>query len=181
MPEHETLQTEHLVGQRLEAQHRELLRRLHRDPSIARTLSPSGKPLPDEQIEARIQETFDHWQRHGFGLWGWFEQGSKAFVGRIGIKWADLDGERVIELAYAVMPGFWGQGLATEAAEASLDVAFRHVGADEVVAFTRPTNKASQRVLAKLGFEHKGEVNRDGVRHHVYRLPRSRWQGAAKA
>ena len=47
---------------------------------------------------------------------------------------------------------------ATEAAAAVLQWTFTTLPVDEVVALTHPGNAASQRVLAKLGFESAGEV-----------------------
>ena len=56
------------------------------------------------------------------------------------------------ELAYELLRRFWGRGYATEAAGAVIDAA-RASGVLEVRAGVRDWNLASQRVLAKLGFE----------------------------
>jgi [ribosomal protein S5]-alanine N-acetyltransferase len=56
------------------------------------------------------------------------------------------------ELAYELLHRFWGHGYATEAARAVIDRA-RDSGAVRLRAGVRNWNLASQRVLAKLGFE----------------------------
>ena len=67
------------------------------------------------------------------------------------------------ELGYGLGPSWWGRGYATEAAQAVLPGALRQVPA--VVARTSAANVASQRVLARLGFE----LNRiDARRRWVY-------------
>jgi [ribosomal protein S5]-alanine N-acetyltransferase len=80
-----------------------------------------------------------------------------------------------------LMSEFWGRGLATELARESLRVAFDVVGVDSMVSFTLPTNRASQRVMEKVGFVYE----RDGVwadlPHVFYRLTRERWQHLAGA
>jgi RimJ/RimL family protein N-acetyltransferase len=46
---------------------------------------------------------------------------------------------------------FWGQGLATEAGQASLRFAWEQIDADHVISVIRPDNVASQRVAERLG------------------------------
>ena len=52
-------------------------------------------------------------------------------------------------MGYAIVPGYRGRGLATEAAAAVLDWAERHDV--DVYASVRPPNPASARVLEKIG------------------------------
>jgi len=56
-----------------------------------------------------------------------------------------------VELAYRLTRSSWGQGLATEAANTLLDYALGVVALPRIVAVTYPENRASQRVLEKLG------------------------------
>lgn len=58
------------------------------------------------------------------------------------------------ELGYWVAAHYWGQGIATEAAQAVLDRAFNVCGISEVSATAAVDNVASQRVLDKLGFRY---------------------------
>ena len=56
------------------------------------------------------------------------------------------------ELGYWVAEPFWGQGIATKAIKQAIDMGFKNL--DIVRIFARPygSNKASQRVIEKLGF-----------------------------
>ena len=56
-----------------------------------------------------------------------------------------------IEIGYRYVRSAWGQGIATEAGHAVLDHGFRRLGFDPIVGVTHPANRASQRVLEKLG------------------------------
>lgn len=62
-----------------------------------------------------------------------------------------------IELGYWIARPFWGQGFATEAGQAALNVA-RALGYEMVVASHFLDNPASGAVLRKLGFEPTGRV-----------------------
>ncbi|MDQ0314623.1 GNAT family N-acetyltransferase [Amorphus orientalis] len=67
------------------------------------------------------------------------------------------------ELGYWVGRQHWGQGIATEAAQAILDFGFEHRGFEWVEAACRVTNPASRRVIEKCGFQPCG----NGLMHSV--------------
>jgi len=60
------------------------------------------------------------------------------------------------DLGFAFVPQHWGKGIAYEAAVAVLRYARTELGLKRVLATTRPDNIASQKLLAKLGFELEG-------------------------
>jgi ribosomal-protein-alanine N-acetyltransferase len=59
-----------------------------------------------------------------------------------------------VEVVWRLLPDYWGNGLATEAARASLDFGFRVLGLPEILAWTTPDNVASRRVMGRLGMTH---------------------------
>jgi [ribosomal protein S5]-alanine N-acetyltransferase len=82
---------------------------------------------------------------------------NNAVVGTLGFKGLpDKDG--VVEIAYGIAPEYEGQGIATEAAAAGVDFAFKSGRVKVVRAHTLPTNSASKRVLEKCGLSFIGEV-----------------------
>ena len=56
-------------------------------------------------------------------------------------------------LAYYIARPYWGQGLATEAAQAFLGYGFNELKLKRIVASVQQGNDASQHILQKLGFE----------------------------
>jgi RimJ/RimL family protein N-acetyltransferase len=68
------------------------------------------------------------------------------------------DIDRVVELAYGIEPEHQSKGYATESARTLARFAFETGEVSCVRAHTMPDNKASQRVLAKCGFERLGIV-----------------------
>jgi RimJ/RimL family protein N-acetyltransferase len=173
----EMIRTERLRGERMALTHWDDLRRLHRDPEVMRTLSADGQVLPDEDIRARIDEAIEHWENHGFGFWVFYDQSDGRFVGRGGLKFFTIDGEREVGLAYAVMSGLWGRGFATEMAEASVSIGFERLGLSEVGSWTLPINRASSRVMEKLGFLYEREFEFAGLPHKYYRRRAEGWRG----
>ncbi len=82
----------------------------------------------------------------------------------------EIEGTREVEVAYAVVADRWGQEFATEMAEAAVDVALRILKLTSVVAFTLPSNKASRRVMEKIGFSYEREFVYADLPHVLYRL-----------
>lgn len=63
-------------------------------------------------------------------------------------------------LGYWLQREAWGQGFATEAAQAYLAYCRERLRMAQLTAFTDPENFASWRVLEKLGFRHQGHEAR---------------------
>ena len=110
------------------------------------------------------------------GFWVFHRKSDDEFIGRGGLKVYEIDGNEVIGLAYAVMSGFWNRGFATEVAAASLDVGFGQLGFSEIGSWTLPVNRASQRVMEKLGFEYERDFEFAGLPHRFYRLATGDWK-----
>ena len=170
----ETFHADRLIAERLRADHVVELRRMHRDRRVMATLAPAGAPnggvLSDEETRRFLRRHLDHWDRYGYGLWVFRDKADGQFVGRAGLHSTSVDGKEEVELAYALMAEFWGKGLATEMAEAILRVAFERLHMANVVCFTLPSNRASQRVMEKAGFEYERDVTHAGLPHVLYRI-----------
>ena len=174
------LHTDRLITERLHADHFDELCHMHRDPRVMTTLAPAGAPnggvLSDEETRRFLRRHLDHWERHGYGLWVFRDKVDGRFVGRAGLHNTRVGGEDGVELAYALMAEFWGRGIATEMAGAILMVAFEQLGIAELVCFTLTTNRASQRVMEKVGFKYERDIVHAGLPHVLYRIAASEWK-----
>jgi ribosomal-protein-alanine N-acetyltransferase len=74
-----------------------------------------------------------------------------------------------VELHYALIPEFWGQGLVTEMAAAIVGIGFEQLGLKEIVSFTLPSNRASQRVMEKVGFQYERDIIHADLPHVLFR------------
>jgi RimJ/RimL family protein N-acetyltransferase len=111
-----------------------------------------GKPQTRAQTQMRLNAILDHWDQHGFGLCAVVDKATRAFIGFCGLQYLDNTSE--IEIGYRLAKRFWGIGLATEAARASLKHGFEELGLDRVVAVVHPENVASQWVIQKIGLRY---------------------------
>jgi len=145
------------------------------DPDVRRFLfddRPVSRAAVREQI-ARSRSTF---AREGFGLLTLrLRERPAESIGFAGL--ARLGERPEVELLFALLPAFRGQGLATEAARAVLRLGFEEAALDEVLAGADPPNLASFRVMERLGmtFARDEEVGGRPVRYH--RLARAAFLG----
>jgi [ribosomal protein S5]-alanine N-acetyltransferase len=163
------LETAHMIFERQLPEHAEELFILLRDPRVARTLMPTGQPPSEAEVVDALRAKIDHWDRHGFGLWLLRDRATGEMVGRGGLQHTFVGGAGEIEVGWAIVPERWGQGLATELALTSVEVAFNDLKLREIVAFTLPDNVASRRVMEKAGFAYDRQVTHLGLPHVLYR------------
>jgi RimJ/RimL family protein N-acetyltransferase len=80
-------------------------------------------------------------------------QSDRGLVGMVGVE---PDSQGTAEIGFAFHPGVWGEGLATEAAQALIDAVFTLSGLPAIRGSARVVNPASRRVLQKCGFAYDG-------------------------
>jgi [ribosomal protein S5]-alanine N-acetyltransferase len=166
----EVVETERLRGERISPAHHEVLCALLGDPRVGATL---GGVRTAKQVGESLARSDAHWERHGFGLWAFRERRTGAFVGRGGLLRSRVDGRDEIEVAWAVMADRWNEGFATELGACAVGVAFERLALPDVVAFTLHDNRASIRVMDKLGFVYEKDVMHAGLPHVLYRIARA--------
>lgn len=95
-------------------------------------------------------------EERGYGQWLVEPAGGRELVGFAGLRAIVPDGVE-IELLYGLAPAHWGQGYATEASRAVLAHGFDHCGLARIAGRTDSPNRASARVLERLGMRFEGE------------------------
>lgn len=168
----ERVQTARLLCERLAEDHTRELTSLFGDPRVARTATVDGLPESETVVAAKVRRYVAHWTRYGFGLWLLRDRASGAMVGRGGLQHTDVEGRDMVEIAWAIVPERWGEGLATELAHKSVEVAFGPLGLDELAVLTLTDNLPSRRVAEKAGFVYERDVDYVGLAHALYRLRR---------
>jgi RimJ/RimL family protein N-acetyltransferase len=161
------VETERLVGERLREEHFAYQRAMDSDPDVMATLG--GVRSENESWEL-LRSGLDHWERHGFGPWVFHARETGETVGGSALRRVVIEGRDEVELGYRVAAAWWGRGIATEMASALVGVARDRLGLAEIVAFTLPENRASRRVLEKVGFTYERDIEWAALRHVLYRL-----------
>jgi len=145
------------------------LARISADPQTCRFMR-SG-PVSREEIAQNIRGWVEEYGR-GPGFLAVIYEGK--LTGRCGL--GEEDGG--IGVGYMLHKDCWGIGLATEAATAVVEYGFDALGLERIWASARAENRASRRVMEKLGMPlQKSEHHEAGEEAH-YAV--SRWEFRAR-
>ncbi len=109
----------------------------------------SRRPESVGEVQNVLNGILAHWRVHGFGRWALIDRQSEVLIGWCGLSY--LEQTREVEIGYGIAKPFWGKGLASEAASATMQYGFQHLCLDRIVAGAWPDNVASQHVMKKLG------------------------------
>jgi RimJ/RimL family protein N-acetyltransferase len=126
---------------------------LNADPAVMRWVTPN-RPLRREETADLLDRIVRHWDEHGFGLWAVVPRGEGAdCVGFAGLAIPSFLPVVLpaVEVGWRLAPAWWGRGLATEAARASIDFGFERLGLHSIVSIIDARNDRSLRVAEKLG------------------------------
>jgi RimJ/RimL family protein N-acetyltransferase len=113
-----------------------------------------GDVISVEKAEEVVRAGVESFDRHGVGFWGVREKDLKDLIGFCGFRFVEPDGD--VEILYGIKPRRWGRGYATEAARSLLAWAFRETDLPRIFGGADAPNRASLRVLEKLGMRPHG-------------------------
>jgi RimJ/RimL family protein N-acetyltransferase len=131
---------------------------MHRLLGDPRVMWVYPHPLSEDETLAWIGHSRQLYLDRGLGMWLLTLRDTGAFVGECGLVPQEVAGSDEVEVAYHVLPEFWGLGYAPEAAAACRDFARDVLGLRRIVALIDPRNTASQHVAAKVGLAHERDV-----------------------
>jgi len=150
------LETDRLLLREYVGEDAEAFFKLNTDPEVLRF-------VPDKQltnVEQARQILIDHpiadYEKYGFGRGACILKSTGEQIGFAGLKYLEELGE--VDVAYRLMPAYWGQGLATEVALASVRYGFAELGLKQIIGLVMPKNIASVRVLEKTGLRYAETV-----------------------
>jgi [ribosomal protein S5]-alanine N-acetyltransferase len=119
-------------------------------------------------VEEWIERNRDRYQRDGHGMWAMLLKESSELIGDCGCILQELEDRNEIEVGYHVRRDLWGNGYATEAAQACMQYAFTRLGVGRVISLIRPENVQSIRVAEKNGLTCEKIIFWRGYDHCVY-------------
>ena len=162
------IETERLLIRPFKMEDIEPSYKMNLDAEVSRYTGDDGV-VSKKEIERRIIENvLGDYQKHGFGRLAVELKGENKFIGFTGLKY--LEDMNEVDLGYRFMKKYWGKGIATESAQACVNLGFNTLGLKRIIAMVLPENKGSIRVLEKLNFEYEGEIIEDNQLAKIYAL-----------
>ncbi len=142
---------------------------LYCDPEITKYIPDAPRSREEAQQELE-------WHMNGhprfpkLGLWATIHKETGKFIGRCGLLPWTIDGQSEVEVAYTIAHEFWGQGLATEAAQAILRYGFEKLNLNRLICLIDEENIASQKVAEKIGMRFEKEGRDEMGTFQVYSI-----------
>lgn len=131
--------------------------------------SPTGI-LSALQTQEKIDGFITSYKEFGFGKWAVIFKESNQLIGYCGIAIEQIDNVTEREIGYRLHPNFWGKGLATEAASATIQYGFEQFKFTDIIGIVNPANTASVRVLEKIGMKSEKATIFHGFEIYIYRV-----------
>jgi len=142
------IETPRLYLRRFTQEDAPLILELDKDPEIKKYLhEPSLKNITG--ANKILTDIILPQYKNNFGRLAVHVKGSDIFMGWCGLKYVAWEDE--VDIGYRLMPKFWGNGYATEAASFSVDHGFKNLDLKKIIGRSHIDNIASIKVLQKIG------------------------------
>jgi [ribosomal protein S5]-alanine N-acetyltransferase len=104
------------------------------------------------------------------GMNALIEKKSGKLVGHCGLLVQTVDEKAEIEIGYSLLPEFWNQGYASEAAKKCRDFAFQKKFSDSLISIISKTNTPSQRVAINIGMRSEKATDYHGNAVFIFKI-----------
>lgn len=152
------LETDRLILRRQVPEDLDDLWALYCNPAITKYI-PDAPRSSDEARQELEWHMNGHPKNPDFGLWATIYKATGKFIGRCGLLPWTIDGQDEVEVAYTIAQEYWGQGLATEAAQAILRLGFEKLNLSRLICVIDEDNVSSQHVAEKIGMRFEREAH----------------------
>ncbi|WP_406686374.1 GNAT family N-acetyltransferase [Rossellomorea vietnamensis] len=154
MEKYPVFETERLVLRQIAMEDVGFLYELYTSLDVLRYFGMS--PIESKDVAISMVENYEkHLESGGPMRWAIVEKESNKMIGTCGFHGISKAYKRC-EIGYDLHPGHWGKGIMGEALSPLLHYLFSEKGMIRIGAVIVPYNKASARVVEKLGFKQEG-------------------------
>lgn len=153
-----TLETQRLILRPIELSDAEAIFQYAKNPNVSRfTLWEPHQTIQDSlnYIKEYVFNYYAQGVPEPFGIS--LKENPQKLIGTVGCFWSSRH-DKSMELAYAISEDYWGQGLVAEAAQTVIDYCFKEFSLKRIQARCKIENKASARVMEKIGMSYEGTL-----------------------
>lgn len=129
--------------------------------------------LPQDPIVACqhwFNKAFHRYENNLGGMNVLTNKNTNEFIGQCGLLVQTIDGIKELEIGYSILPKYWKQGYAIEAAQKCKSFAIENNFAESLISTIHIDNIASQKVALKNGMHLDKTTVYDGNPAHIFRI-----------
>jgi RimJ/RimL family protein N-acetyltransferase len=149
VPSLKVLETERLILRWLATEDAEFILGLLNEPSWLQFIGDKGVRTIEDARAYILKGPVDMYSRLGFGLYLVELREEGLSIGMCGLIKRDTLED--VDIGFAFLPAYWGNGYAYEAAAAVMTYGEKVLGLNRIVAITSLDNDRSAKLLEKLG------------------------------
>lgn len=125
------------------------------------------EPFINLEDAKKFLKNYKSYKKYGFGRWAVITTKDDRFLGWCGIKFTENLNE--YDIGFRFFKKYWGNGFATESAKSCIEYGINNLKINEIVGRAMKENKASIRVLEKIGLEYNKDIDFDGNKGVLYK------------
>lgn len=160
MAQHHSYETERLIIRPTSVEDATFIRTLFNTPKWIANIGDRQVHSDQEAVIYIREKMLPQFERLGFSNNTMIRKSDGAKVGSCGLY--DREGLDGIDIGYALLPEYEGNGYAVEASLCMKKAAFEEHGLSKLSAITLPENTSSRKLLEKLGMQFIRMVNLPG-------------------
>ncbi|MEN2283221.1 GNAT family N-acetyltransferase [Algoriphagus sp. SE2] len=136
------------------------------------TMKYFEKPLSKEESKAMMERMNKQYEDKGYCYFAVDLLETGELLGMIGMGWKTFEAEFTpcVDIGWRIRRTFWNQGFTTEGAKRCLKFA-KQLSLAEVMSFASSANKASTRVMEKIGMEYWLDFDHPELKKSKYLNP----------
>ena len=159
------IETERLYLRELNVNDADFFYRLNLDKDVLKYTG--DKPFVDLNNSKLFLENYDHYKKFGLGRWAVINKENSEFLGWCGLKFTEERNE--YDIGFRFFKKYWNKGYATESAKSCIEYGLVKLQLREIIARAMKENKASIRVLEKIGLEYNRDFDFEGNKGVIYK------------
>ena len=149
---------------------------LFKGKDVALFLGLDPKLSERELCELWFDKAFNRYENDLGGMNVLIDKRTQKLIGQCGLLIQTIENEQRLEVGYSILPEYWNQGFASEAAQKCKNYAFENNLTDSLISMVHVDNIGSEKVALKNGMKLEKSIDYKGFPVNIFKIDREDWK-----